>query len=379
MKKIILNILLFFALQYLNAAPPLLIVDITNPTNCTGANGGGGTIILSAFGGTPPYLFTIGTGLIFTGQTVYTDLKPGHYYVGVVDAKGFSDNSIAVLPPPYKFDFSTLVTDATCFDEFDGKIKCNPTNGVGPFEFKHSANSFSQWPNNTITGLQRGTNKSIWGKDANGCISDKKTVTIGSPDKLILLKSTITPATKLLGNTSRNDGIIELNVQGGTSPYRFELTYDNHPWPWRFNTNGVFNGLVPTTNFSNINYYYGRVIDSKNCRASTIGLSVPNITKRRISSEKKSYKINEEINDKFNNQFVTLTPNPTVNQFLIKINTSKKENINIRVFDTNGKTIYATKGLPEQTYRFGESFAPGVYLVEVRQGDEVKTVKAIKH
>ncbi len=50
----------------------------------------------------------------------------------------------------------------------------------------------------------------------------------------------------------------------------------------------------------------------------------------------------------------------------------------VGVFDVNGKIIYITKGLPEQTYRFGESFAPGVYMIEVRQEGDMKTVKAIK-
>ena len=50
----------------------------------------------------------------------------------------------------------------------------------------------------------------------------------------------------------------------------------------------------------------------------------------------------------------------------------------IRVLDVNGKTLFADKGLPNQSFRFGESFISGTYLVEIRQGEEVKTLKAVK-
>ena len=46
--------------------------------------------------------------------------------------------------------------------------------------------------------------------------------------------------------------------------------------------------------------------------------------------------------------------------------------------DAVGKIVYAAKGNAEQPCRFGNSFANGLYMIEVRQGDEVKMIKAVK-
>ncbi len=75
---------------------------------------------------------------------------------------------------------------------------------------------------------------------------------------------------------------------------------------------------------------------------------------------------------------VSIFPNPTGNVFNVQVKAPKHESINIRVLDVNGKTAYAAKGMPGQVFHFGEQLKAGTYLVEVRQGEEVKTVKAVK-
>ena len=51
---------------------------------------------------------------------------------------------------------------------------------------------------------------------------------------------------------------------------------------------------------------------------------------------------------------------------------------NGRVLDINGRTVYQQKGSAEQSFKFGAALISGMYLVEVRQGDEMQTVKAVK-
>jgi len=48
------------------------------------------------------------------------------------------------------------------------------------------------------------------------------------------------------------------------------------------------------------------------------------------------------------------------------------------VFDISGKQVYITKGSANQTYRFGDNFVTGAYIVEVRQGQQRSTLKLIK-
>ena len=75
---------------------------------------------------------------------------------------------------------------------------------------------------------------------------------------------------------------------------------------------------------------------------------------------------------------VAVFPNPTTNQFTLLAHTANREAIQVRVMDINGRMVYQQKCLPEQTVKFGAAFISGMYLVEVRQGKEVKTLKAIK-
>jgi hypothetical protein len=44
----------------------------------------------------------------------------------------------------------------------------------------------------------------------------------------------------------------------------------------------------------------------------------------------------------------------------------------------SGVRIHQVKGNANRYYKFGEGWIPGTYLVEVRQGNELKTLKVVK-
>ena len=75
---------------------------------------------------------------------------------------------------------------------------------------------------------------------------------------------------------------------------------------------------------------------------------------------------------------VLLSPNPTASQFTMVVHAPKQDAVQVRIMDVNGKTVYNAKTMPEHSLRIGESFISGVYMIEVRQGDQVKTLKAVK-
>ena len=75
---------------------------------------------------------------------------------------------------------------------------------------------------------------------------------------------------------------------------------------------------------------------------------------------------------------VTLSPNPSSNSFTLLAHGDNNKSISLRVLDMNGKTVYESTGNAEQPFRFGENLVTGLYLVEVRQGSDVKTLKAVK-
>ena len=77
---------------------------------------------------------------------------------------------------------------------------------------------------------------------------------------------------------------------------------------------------------------------------------------------------------------VITAPNPTENSFIITVNSANTgDRIALVVSNANGNVIYKRNDLSAgQTINFGESFAPGTYYAEFRQGATVKRVTLLK-
>jgi subtilisin-like proprotein convertase family protein len=75
---------------------------------------------------------------------------------------------------------------------------------------------------------------------------------------------------------------------------------------------------------------------------------------------------------------VTAYPNPTEYYFNVKVKSESKETVEIKMYDGLGKVVQVKRGTPDQTYRFGDNVAGGIYIIEVRQGGQVATVKVMK-
>ena len=73
-------------------------------------------------------------------------------------------------------------------------------------------------------------------------------------------------------------------------------------------------------------------------------------------------------------------PNPSDGAFNLNFKSlNASDEIDIQVYDLNGKIIYRQPGVANQTYSFGASFQPGIYFVNLVQGDESRQVKLVKY
>ncbi len=75
---------------------------------------------------------------------------------------------------------------------------------------------------------------------------------------------------------------------------------------------------------------------------------------------------------------VKVLPNPTKTNFTLIVNGNENEGVEIRVMDMYGRVVHHAKGAANQQYTFGENFAQGMYIAEVMQGKNIKTIKMIK-
>ena len=76
---------------------------------------------------------------------------------------------------------------------------------------------------------------------------------------------------------------------------------------------------------------------------------------------------------------VTAAPNPSRNYFLVKINSSCWDKINLRLLNNRGSVLKIISNInPLAVLKIGDSLIPGVYYLEATQSGVTKTIKLIK-
>ena len=76
---------------------------------------------------------------------------------------------------------------------------------------------------------------------------------------------------------------------------------------------------------------------------------------------------------------VMVYPNPTTSAYQLFVKSSKlSHKIKARIIDLQGRLIKTLTFKTNETISFGDEFKAGVYIIEVREGDKVKTVRVVK-
>jgi hypothetical protein len=76
---------------------------------------------------------------------------------------------------------------------------------------------------------------------------------------------------------------------------------------------------------------------------------------------------------------VNVYPNPTANAFQMFVKTPTASKITMRVLDVQGRLIKTISFNSDETIAFGNDLKSGVYMVEVREGNVLKTVRVVKY
>ncbi|WP_369617006.1 polysaccharide lyase family 8 super-sandwich domain-containing protein [Flavobacterium sp. CFS9] len=116
------------------------------------------------------------------------------------------------------------------------------------------------------------------------------------------------------------------------------------------------NGTNTEVTFNTIN---GLTIQTELVKTSSLGINDP--------SEQSSKELQ-----------VIVAPNPSKADFKMNVTGEPGLAIFVNVFDTLGKRINTLKSDYGQTISLGSDWSPGIYLAEIRQGKQKKTVKLMK-
>jgi len=76
---------------------------------------------------------------------------------------------------------------------------------------------------------------------------------------------------------------------------------------------------------------------------------------------------------------VKVFPNPTTATFNVQVISTDSKEINVRILDVQGRFIKSMTIASHQTISIGSELKAGVYMLEVKQGVEVKTVRLVKY
>jgi hypothetical protein len=114
----------------------------------------------------------------------------------------------------------------------------------------------------------------------------------------------------------------------------------------------------------------GCISAKKVLKLTTTGCASPSYTKVETSAIKTTV---------LDPMSVSIYPNPTTTAYQLYVKSSKVSNVTARVLDVQGRLVNTFKFSSMETIAFGSELKPGVYMVEVREGKEVKTVRVVKY
>ncbi len=321
-----------------------------------------GSITIEPTGGVGPFTYRIGTvGPITAASGNFNNLKPGIYRAYVQDATGCIGVAAPItISQPAKVNATVIPTPvAGCNGGTNGKLTITNPVGISPFKYRLGS-AVSYTPFNApfdIAGLKAG-NYIVYIQDNNSCIGSTGSVAVTQPAAVTVSFA----KTDITCNTPT--GSISLGAPGSAN-----ATFRIAPGSSSYTANNTFTNLAAGT-------YYGYAKDANGCtgRGGPIVLSPAMGCGSPFAKESSTL---EAANGQLR---VSLSPNPSANSFNLVVHSSNlRQPVSIRVMDATGRSMYETKGLPGQAFRFGEQLLAGVYLVEIKQGDEVRIMKAVKN
>lgn len=319
----------------INITQPAAVLNVSATSGSIACNGGFTNVTVSATGGTPPY----------TGTGSFTVIE-GTYNYTVKDANGITASTSITVTQPTILQAIVTVAGEVLPGETTS-VTVSASGGTGTYLYSLNTGAFQSA--STFTGLSAG-NYTMTVKDINGC-----SVTISfTVNKLAIAPLKFNNVSVRNVSCRRgNDGQIIVTAQGGTIPYYYSLNNTSN-----YSTSNIFSNLQSGN-------YTVFVKDANNNRIDTTVF---------IRDGK------GPCNKTFKSNMLRITtfPNPTNNEFSLKLENSSDEKLNVEVFNIMGNKVYQYEGKINGILKFGDNFKKGMYFLKIRQGVNYFTQKIIK-
>jgi gliding motility-associated-like protein len=205
-------------------------LNVTNPTcfnhlGPAGGTTGNGVILASAFGGIPPYTYTLVSYTAAQNNGYFPGLSEGNYTIMVTDATGQRMSQPVTLTntlpqPILQVDILKLPSSCTASD---GSFAFDPVGGTPPFAYSLDGGNTYQTINPVITNLQQGF-YILYCKDASGCVAAAITTGGSFNFNYFFSKQCTLEMNGGESTACKNDGTLSAWVlNGGIPPFQYSL------------------------------------------------------------------------------------------------------------------------------------------------------------
>ena len=258
---------------------PLELLSSSSFNNPSCHNVNDGSIDVLANGGSPSYTFLLTeiNTLISYGGSLVSDLPAGNYVLEVIDVNNCIDSTIFTFNNPLPLDFTTQISDLSCFDYNDGKIVFDFSTPNPPYtiELTNPQNN-TQIVIDSVLGLSSGTYISTL-TDASGC-QQILTDVINSPDPILVNVTSESPSCNqndVNQNNLISNGSLSLDISGASGIY--EIIFDE-------DTSQAQLGIVYSLNNLSAGNYEVEVKDELGC-STIISETVPSASEIIVYTE----------------------------------------------------------------------------------------------
>jgi hypothetical protein len=196
-------------------------------------------------------------------------------------------------------------------------------------------------------------------KDSAGLTSTATALTI-QPTAALLATSSAGNITVIGGTTN-----VTVSAIGGTSPY---TGIGNFAKVSAGTYNYTVTDAAGCTSITSIT-----ITQPALARVSTAGNISTKITDSISPNSMSNSNLNQSISLKINSY-----PNPSTTEFNLLIKDNSIETVDISVLSADGMVVVGIKGFSNKLYKFGNNFLPGIYILKVRRGKDIQTIKLLK-
>lgn len=309
-----------------NVSPNASVSVPTQSILCNGLSTGAATI--SATGGVAPFTYSFSTGA--TSQIV-NSLSAGNYTATVTTGNGCVSSKTFAIVEPAPIVLNSSIVNTSC-GLCNGSVSYTASGGTAGY-------SYTFVPGVNPTALCAGS-YSVITADANGCNQNTTLFVNASAG----VNVSATSASASCGTCA--DGSATVTAAGGSWPYSYQ-------WLPSGGTASVATGLTPGC-------YTVSVTDQAACSRNTV-VCVGFVTGITSSEQ----------------QQMNLFPNPTTGKISIEFTSAKERNIS--VIDIAGRILVEDKSSENMVQLNLSEFSNAVYYIFIKDEDQTKRFKIIKH